>query len=118
MQTLHEFYEKFEPKTDKGTKHSYIEHYYSPLFTPLRNDPILIVEIGVYKGYSLLLWEEFFTNYYRRTIWGFDNSTKERDREYIDSHMLNVDYIDGYSDSALKIFNRHQIDFVIDDASH
>ena len=48
---------------DKGTirnaGHSYT-YFYDKLFTPLRNKPILMLEIGVCGGFSLKMWHEYF----------------------------------------------------------
>jgi hypothetical protein len=50
---------------DKGTQrnagHSYT-YYYDKLFTPLRDKPILMLEIGICGGGSLKMWYEYFPN--------------------------------------------------------
>jgi hypothetical protein len=45
--------------SDKGTMHSYIE-YYEKHFAPRRHDPVLLMEIGVMTGGSLLMWQQYF----------------------------------------------------------
>jgi len=49
-------------KTDKGSlKHLYTVYYYK-LLNHLRYENITLFEIGVDKGYSLLMWREYFPN--------------------------------------------------------
>ena len=53
---------------DKCRKHSY--HYvYGNLFPHLKTKDINLLEIGIFKGHSLLLWESYFPN---AKIWGTD----------------------------------------------
>lgn len=48
--------------TDKGSisTHNYLD-YYDYLFGLLREEPIVLVEIGVQFGYSIKMWLEYFT---------------------------------------------------------
>ena len=46
---------------DKGTAHSYIEHYYEYAFKPYRNKNINLLEIGIAQGQSLRMWREYFS---------------------------------------------------------
>lgn len=53
---------------DKCRKHSY--HYvYGNLFPHLKTKDINLLEIGIWRGHSLLLWENYFPN---AKIWGTD----------------------------------------------
>lgn len=46
--------------TDKSSNfHNYTE-VYSQYFAELRNKPITFLEIGIYKGHSVMLWEKYF----------------------------------------------------------
>lgn len=48
--------------TDKGPDgHGYTDHY-ERLLTPLRRDPIRLLEIGVYRGASLRMWVDWLPN--------------------------------------------------------
>jgi hypothetical protein len=48
--------------SDKGsTFHNYTE-LYSEYFAPLKEKPIKFLEIGIYKGSSVKMWEEYFKN--------------------------------------------------------
>jgi hypothetical protein len=59
-------------RTDKasgtGRWHGYTR-YYEPLFEPLRNRKIALLEIGVSNGASIRTWEKYFTE---AAIVGFD----------------------------------------------
>lgn len=57
METLSEIYSKY-PRCDKGSTHSYIS-LYEELLNPYRNGSIL--EIGLFWGDSLRVWEEYFS---------------------------------------------------------
>jgi len=48
--------------SDKGTTHDYIDGYYSDVFTPVKDKEINLLEIGIFKGQSLRLFKEWFTN--------------------------------------------------------
>ena len=47
--------------SDKGTLHSYID-YYEEVFSPIRNNRVRLLEIGVQGGISLLMWKNYFPN--------------------------------------------------------
>ena len=55
-------------KTDKLTHHGY-NRFYDMFLTPLRNVHLNFLEIGVDKGRSLKLWNDFFIN---GKIYGLD----------------------------------------------
>jgi hypothetical protein len=54
--------------TDKDTHHNYLNAY-SELFGKFEKEPIILLEVGVYKGGSLRLFEEYFVN---ASIIGYD----------------------------------------------
>lgn len=55
-------------KTDKLTHHGY-QRFYDIFLNPLRNVPITFLEIGVDKGRSLKMWNDFFN---KGKIYGLD----------------------------------------------
>lgn len=64
-------------KTDKASNfHNYTE-VYSQYFAPLRNSAIKFLEIGIYKGHSVKLWEDYFQN---------------GELHFIDYTLANVEY--------------------------
>ena len=51
-----------EPLGDKGSNwHNYTK-IYSLYFAPIKNEPLRLLEIGIYKGASVILWENYFPN--------------------------------------------------------
>jgi len=90
--------------------------YYDPFFEPLIDSPVKLLEIGVHKGHSLLLWRDYFPS---GTIAGVDIQIprdldfgdriylfegNQRDEHFL-TQMANEIAPDGF-------------DIIIDDASH
>jgi len=94
-------------RTDKGTLHSYLE-VYSYLFRGFRN--INLLEIGTFRGESLLLWSEYFPN---SQIYGIDIV------QYVSINTDKIHTIIGDSTKP-EILNHFSIkfDIIIDDGSH
>jgi len=118
--TFVQHYEKYpiELKSDKGHGHDYINGYYSREFTDKRDFKLNIVEIGVNKGQSILLFGEWFTN---SNVIGIDDGRELYDEwKIITSHLSNVSLIlgDAYSDSIVEQFENDSIDYLIDDGPH
>jgi len=124
MRTLTEIANsKTSPTTgpiDKGTihngRHSYT-YFYDSLFTPLRNEPILMLEIGVCGGGSLKMWYEYFP---KATIVALDiNDEKE-----LSNDRVYVYQLDQSNETELINFvnqckiNGYEFDIIIDDGSH
>lgn len=100
--------------TDKVENH-YIERY-DPIFTPLANKEIKLLEIGVYKGGSLLMWRDYFP---QGTIVGIDLKLPQdfvsTERLYVyEGSQTDVRFL---SDVAGKTAPEGY-DIIIDDASH
>jgi hypothetical protein len=69
MSTLAEIYQR-HANCDKGSVHSYIG-VYERILEPYRNGPGNVLELGVFRGDSLRIWEEYFTGC---RPWGVDVS--------------------------------------------
>ena len=99
--------------TDKTTNHRY-EMLYPLLFESFRDLPFHLVEVGVYGGASLRLWEQYFP---RARIWGLDNdpvcATKASDR----STVIIGDQGDRATIEAL-LEAADPVSIWIDDGSH
>lgn len=113
------FYNQFEPKSDKGTSHDYIDGWYSNEFTPIRYEKLNIVEIGVNQGYSLKLLNGWFVN---SNIVGIDNFS-DRGLENIANSLINdfklkIIQKDAYMKETLDMFEDESIDYLIDDGPH
>lgn len=114
MKTLKEIYQNYktpEGEGDKGTAHSYLE-VYENIFNS-RRENISLLEIGVSRGYSLMLWKDFFIN---SKIIGLDIN--------ISNLIFKPNGFEVYEVDATKEFNLNEIlkdqkfDFIIDDGSH
>jgi len=99
-------------KTDKSHHLNFIK-YYEEYFSPLREKPVRILEIGVQKGYSIATWLEYFP---KASIVGMDinPSPFPRDPRYA--------FVQGdQSDSKFleSVIRHHPLfDIVIDDGGH
>ena len=105
---------KFNLSTDKETRHQYLSLCYEKIFLEFKLKEINILEIGILRGHSLILWHEFFP---LASIYGIDNKVN-LDVEYIKSfkRIKKVRIADAYLKSSLDGFPN--FDIVIDDGSH
>ena len=102
--------------TIKNSCHGFTKIYDS-LLTPLREKPILMLEIGVSGGGSLKMWEEYFSDV---TIIALDivNET------HLSNDKTFVYQLDQSDETQLQNFvnqckeNGYEFDFIIDDGSH
>ncbi len=90
--------------------------YYDPLFGPLINKKITLLEIGVKKGGSILLWRDYFP---QGTIVGIDikepNNVKFGER----IHFFKGSQTDlAFLTDVRKRVAPEGFDIIIDDASH
>jgi predicted O-methyltransferase YrrM len=109
------------PYTLNGHRHPYTTPY-SLLFEPLKNKPIKFMEIGVFRGASLVAWRRFFQN---ARIYGYDRDVPNL--EYIASMgMPNVflDTMDAGNPDSIRTKleeatrDGELFDVILDDASH
>ena len=116
--TFSEFYQSklSDPNfsSDKGTTHDYINGYYSNVFTPTKEKEINLLEIGMYKGQSIRLFREWFSN---GKIFGMDIG------EYVDANTFQIEgtslfWGDAFNGSMLDLFKNNSFDYIIDDGPH
>jgi SAM-dependent methyltransferase len=105
VKTLKELSVLLQYPTDKDTSHNYFPAYQEE-FNKTEN--IKLLELGVYTGGSLKLWEKFFVN---SEIHGIDD--KKRNNEIIPGTMHWGKYEDLYSD-----FKDNYFDYIINDSLH
>ena len=92
---------------------------YEELFKELFNEPINILELGVNKGSSILIWKKMFP---KATIFAIDNDPKcskdiEDERTYVfKGDQKDIGFL-GKVVSHPKV-RGHGFDIVIDDCSH
>jgi len=106
--------------TDKDV-HPYVDEYYDKSFLRLKEENIVLVEIGVRGGASLSLWKNYFQN--AKKIYGMDNlETNNSHNIPVNQDWIsgdNVEYIVG--DAYQEEFSNKipdNIDIFIDDGPH
>jgi hypothetical protein len=122
--TLSEFYKNGlnDYKSYKGTVHDYIDGWYNKEFTPVRNENLTIVEIGIDAGFSLRLFGEWFLN---SKIIGIDNGVTPSAANYNQwinevTNIPNTEVIlsNAYTQECIDMFEDNSIDYLIDDGPH
>jgi hypothetical protein len=115
---LKELLQKYE--CDKSSKHSY-ELCYEKHFLPVKNQPINILEIGIFKGESMKVWLEYFPN---ATVYGIDifQRIKENELPILKNPRVKYLKLDSISEQAKQIITENwgdiKFDFIIDDGLH
>ena len=115
LKTLTQIANKY--KCNKGTECAEscgFTEYYNDYLYSIRNEVENVLEIGVDKGKSLKMWEEFFPN---ATILGLDIEDKTK----YESDRRKTYILDQSKRGDLKKFadkNVEKFDFIIDDGSH
>jgi hypothetical protein len=101
--------------TDKSSQGHNYTPYYDMFFSPLRDKAITLMEIGIWEGASLKMWEEYFT---KAVIWGADIEEKKQYRTpRIATIELNQSSKDSLESFAKPMYG-HSVDIIIDDGSH
>jgi len=123
METLLDIFNKHG--CDKGTEGRIAHHYYRAYekdFEAVRNDPIKILEVGIYKGLSHTCWLEYFPN---AEVYGIDifDRVKPFHIPVLRNprmHYINHDSRDPDLPLAIKEAWGEDIkfDFIIDDGLH
>jgi len=120
--TLQEIYNELKSEgheSDKGSIHSYIE-VYEEILAPYRESAKNILEIGLFKGDSLRMWEKYFTG----TVYGIDCDLKPiggmADLQPMIDEGTHKIIIGDAEDPAVieQHFNGIKFDVIIEDANH
>ena len=98
--------------TDKGAIHTYTA-VYDRLFAPRRQEPLHLVEIGIYHGGSAALWCKYFPNA-TFTFVDTHDQIGPKARPHIDTTRATIVWCDAY-DGAVAT---PSIDLFIDDGPH
>ena len=107
--------------SDKGTIygpcHDYGE-FYETYFNKLKSSNLIHgLEIGIYHGSSLKVFDEYFENIF---MVGLDID----DKSYLQTPNISTGILDQSNENSLKLFhdhcvqNNHYFDFILDDGSH
>lgn len=108
-----------ENVTDSRHCHPYTLFYHS-LFKDARNDDLVIAELGILHGSSLLMWRDFFLN---ASIYGFEYDTNLIDsfKKTYDNDRIELVQLDVQNQqSIVEAFHSTgvQYDLIIDDTTH
>ena len=101
--------------TDKSSLGHYYTRIYSKYFDPMRDKPLTFLEIGIYRGNSVKLWEMYFSQ--------ADLHFIDIDPNIIEYHSSRSKYhfIDQADRKSLNAFAHsleRGLDIVIDDGGH
>ncbi len=105
---------------DKGSVHSYID-IYEELLAPYRATANRFLEIGVFDGWSIKMFEAYFLN---AEVHGIDCSDQPHGgladlRPMIESRMHHIHIFDATDEAAAeKNVGALTFDVIIDDAAH
>jgi hypothetical protein len=97
--------------TDKATYHHFC-NFYDNFINKLRTDDIKILEIGVYHGESLKMWEEYFTI---AKIYAIDikDCSKFNNKRTITAICDQSDKI-----ALTDVFKNEEFEIILDDGGH
>ena len=99
-------------RTDKcSMMHNYLDKY-AFFLEKFRSQPIRLLELGVFNGSSVRMWQEYFP---RAEVFGVDIEASCRQYEEERIHIIQADLSDAAQVSMLREI-RPQI--IVDDASH
>jgi len=106
-------------KTDKNTIHSYLG-LYQKLLSPKQYTAKNVLEVGIYNGGSIKLWNDYFTN---ATVYGLDVMEKSKVWERIQNNDKIKLYTsqNAYDESFVKtefLDKNIKFDFMLDDGPH
>lgn len=123
METLQQIWQQLANdgfETDKGSVHDYIS-VYEEILKPYIETEINVLEIGIFKGNSLRLWERYFT---KAKVYGIDCDEQPHCgmadlRPMINSGKHNIVICDATNaDAVEKYFKDIKFDVIIEDAAH
>lgn len=99
--------------TDKSSKlHDYLR-FYEFFLSPLRDQPLTFVELGINTGNSLRTWERYFT---KAKIIGVDIKQKWVDQKFEKAKTVLGDC--GDREFLTEFAKKHHPHIILDDASH
>jgi GR25 family glycosyltransferase involved in LPS biosynthesis len=100
--------------TDKNSSHSYLQTYHN-ILKSRRFSSKNILEVGVERGGSLKLWNDYFINAY---IYGLDMDSAPDFLKLFD--RIKTFECSAYSSETIDMFNKQNIyfDMILDDGPH
>lgn len=101
--------------TDKSSAFHNYTKVYADYFGPIKNKPIVFMEIGIYKGNSVKLWESYFP---KADLHFIDNTPAFIEYNSTRSHYHIIDQTNWYGLHALVKTIEGEFDIILDDAGH
>lgn len=99
---------------DKDAKHDYLTGLYDHLFAHHRERPVNLLEIGVWQGGSLILWQKFFK---MAQVFAVDVQDIRCDQsKVLQRTMFFLE--NAYSETFIASMADNFFDFIIEDGSH
>lgn len=99
---------------DKDAKHDYLTGLYDHLFAHYRERPVNLLEIGVWQGGSLILWQKFFK---MAQVFAVDVQDIRCDQsKVLQRTMFFLE--NAYSETFIASMADNFFDFIIEDGSH
>lgn len=123
MDTLKQIWDRLNEQgygTDKLSVHSYGDTY-EKILAPYRHTAINVLEIGLFNGHSLRMWEQYFT---MANVHGIDCDEQPHGgmadlRPMIESKQHHIHIMDATDEiSVEKEFGDTKWNVIIEDAAH
>jgi len=108
---LEKTYRETSNTTDKYDL-GYISEFYDKLFSPIKNEVTKVLEIGIYHGQSVVLWNNFFTNAEIHCV------DIQRFVDLSPYQKIIPYYENAYSNEFVNKFEKSSFDIIIDDGPH
>lgn len=115
--------------TDKNGAHAYVKWFYEEALQAYRDQPISLLEVGIWFGGSLRAWHEYFPK--AEVFIGIDKSPDPCPQggqhkhlaQYLSKLPYKVEnikllYGDAYSAQMIEQLGDRRFDIIIDDGSH
>lgn len=123
MESLQQIWDRLNEQgygSDKGSVHSYLP-LYEQILAPYRDTALNVLEIGIFKGDSLRLWESYFT---KANVHGIDCDEQPHGgmadlRPMIETGQHHIHIMDATDEVKIKeVFRDTKWDVIWDDAAH
>lgn len=98
----------------------YVDEFYQKHFEQRQETTKSVLEIGIYGGESILLWQDYF---YNAKIYGTDIEKRPKRVEFENpsDRLVLLDEVDAYNKSFVESLRKMQpegFDIIIDDGPH
>ena len=118
MKSLQKIWDDLPLKSDKGSIHSYLP-VYEEVLAPFRETALNVLEIGLFNGASLVLWEQYFT---KAKIHGIDCDEQPHGgmadlRPMLDNYNISIGNAESKEDIE-KFYKGIKFDVIVEDAGH